>query len=164
MKMMTMLEALKELHELNEDRESPIKLSAYHTSKIKFSAFDIAKVDTGTTDGGMYGNGLYFTNDINLAKSWNNHGYLYKVELNFNNPYICKTEKDREKLGDILHSTIINNYNNHDTDELLKLGYDSIVSYNEPWDNGVSTEYFDQYVAFYNNQIKIIDCVEYGDE
>jgi len=141
---------------------------AYHGSSHKFNKFDISKVNTGHNDGGMWGPGLYFTESESLAKEWNDNGYLYKVQLTFQNPYICRNEEDREKLLELISDKRQRNtnYNYHNMTKFFDLGYDSIVSLNEEWDviKDGSKEYHNQYVAFKNDQIKILSCEKYNNE
>ena len=130
---------------------------AYHTSSKKFDKFDISKVNTGTNDGGMWGDGLYFTDSEKAAKIFNKSGYLYKVELKFEHPYICNNESERNKLMRFLKCQMKGDRNITDMKDFFEQGYDSIISNNEPWDNSKAN----QYIAFKNDQIKILEVTKY---
>lgn len=155
---------------LVEQSNDSYSIVAYHGSSHKFDKFDISKVNTGHNDGGMWGPGLYFTESESLAKEWNDSGYIYKVQLTFQHPYICKDEKDREKLLELIFGErqYDGDYNYHDMTKFFDLGYDSIVSLNEEWESTdgkkANKEYHDQYVAFKNDQIKILSCEKYNSE
>lgn len=147
--------------DLKENTTDNIKLIAYHSSPKKFNKFNLSNFDTGQGDGGMYGKGHYFTNSVDLAKSWNENGYLYKVELTFKHPYICKTNGDRDELSKLINSKLVNGKNTNDLTNLFNQGYDSIISYDEDWETDNGIKYFDQYVEFKDNQIKILDIEKY---
>ena len=130
---------------------------AYHGSPNKFDKFDMSKFNTRTRDNGMYGKGFYFTESPELAKTWNDSGYLYKVELNFKNPIILNSEKDRDEFYSKYAGDGTNNIL---TDKILKDGYDGIISNNEIWTGKLSGKH-NQYVVFDVNDIRIINVVEY---
>lgn len=143
------------------------KIIAYHGSANKFNHFDFSYIDNGTGDGGMYGPGFYFTESPELAKEWNEKGYLYKVELTFDNPYVLHGGSyENEKFSDLIHAEYDEeaDKNTNDMTDFFKAGYDSVVSLHEEWANPEDendVEYHDQYVAFKDGQIRILEVEEY---
>ena len=139
--------------------------TAYHSSKNEFDEFDFSKLNTGTGDGNMWGNGFYFCESPTFAKEWNDHGYLYKCRLTFKNPYVCETQDDRDELSDLINAQLDEDgMNTQDMTEFFDLGYDSVVSLNEEWndpDDEDDIEYHNQYVAFKKGQIKILSVSKY---
>lgn len=134
---------------------------AYHGSRNLFKYFDPNKLNTGVGDNGMWGPGFYFSESNSIAKSWFDHGYLYKCELKFNKPYIVDSEEERNRLGELLKLDYINGKNKWDMTDFFKAGYDSIISRYELWDNGKRKMKHHQYVMFSPNQIKILKVSKY---
>lgn len=157
--------------EWRDNNFNPNEIIAYHGSSKKFKNFDFSYINSGTGDGGMYGPGFYFTEDKELAKVWNESGYLYKVKLSFKKPFVCRNDKDREYLSDLIKSDYReesgNKVNVHNMKKFFSLGFDSIVSLSEEWEmwenpeDPRNIEYHDQYVSFKRGQIKIISVEEY---
>lgn len=156
---MDFIEAWKLLEKINR----PISLIAYHSSAKKFNKFDLSKVNTGTNDGGMFGKGMYFTESPELAKAWNDTGYLYKVKLNIKNPIILETDEDRENFFAEYSNRGINNIN---TEKIITNGFDGIISNNEIWTNPQNLDDItkhSQYVIFDTNDIEIIEVTQYSE-
>lgn len=140
------------------ENENAISIIGYHGSSHKFDEFDLDKAGSNT-DAGMYGKGIYFTDSIELAKQWNEHGYIYKCRLTFNNPFISKSTKDIDKYYDIVVEDDTLDINN-----LLKAGYDGLLSYDEEWKDPRNNEvvgYHNQYVCTDTSQIEILNIQEY---
>lgn len=143
------------------------EIIAYHSSPYNFNSFDFSHLNEGHGDGGMYGPGFYFTESPELARSWNEKGYLYKVRLTFNNPYVLYgNDKELEKFCELIHAEYDekSDKNINDMTDFFNKGYDSIVSLHEEWvspKNVKDIEYHDQYVAFKENQIKILKVIKY---
>ena len=146
-------------------KDSKECIIAYHGSNKKFDHFDFSYFNEGVGDGGMYGKGFYFCESPELAKSWHKHGYLYKCLLIFKNPFISKNNKDMDKLIELINAQLDeNDMNTNDMTEFFEEGYDSIISLNEEWndpDDETDVEYHNQYVAFEENQIKILNVSKY---
>ena len=156
---MDFIKAWKLLEKINR----PISLIAYHGSAKKFDKFDLSKVNTGTNDGGMFGKGIYFTESPELAKAWNDTGYLYKVKLNIKNPIILETDEDRENFFAEYSNRGINNIN---TEKIITNGFDGIISNNEIWTNPQNLDDItkhSQYVIFDTNDIEIIEVTQYSE-
>lgn len=128
-----------------------ITLKAYHGSNQKFSSFSKAKAN------GQYNDqlGFFFTNS-----KWDAGFYgdiVYHVILKFKKPYkVSWSQIDEELDGDRSISPW-----SFGIKTLVKKGYDSVIikadkksiAYGKEMDDH---EYqYDQYVAFYNEQIKI---------
>lgn len=140
------------------ENNNPVDIIAYHGSPSKFAKFDLSKAGSNT-DSGMYGKGIYFTNDLDLAKSWNDHGYLYKCKLKFNNPFISNNSGDISK-----YYKIIEYDNSLDIQKLIKAGYDGLISNNEEWTDPRTNRLkgiYNQYVCTNPNQIKILEITKY---
>ena len=155
-----LLEAIKQLNRLCEGKQT---LIGYHGSPKKFNKFELDKVDSGHGDGGMYGPGIYFTEDPELAKIWNEHGYLYKCKLTFDNPYVVNNG-DTEDIQELIKSDYKNNRNYNDMTDFFNQGYDSVVSNNETWEDPTGKnppEKHNQYVAFKPEQIQILSVEKY---
>ena len=143
---------------------APVKLIAYHGSPVLFNKFDKSKINSGTGDGNMYGPGFYFASAPALAKAWNKHGYLYKCELAFSNPYYALSGEDRDKLAELMKSQMVNGKNTWDMTEFFKAGYDGVISKNEKWETGNKNRpnvKHNQYVVYEPSQIKILKVGKY---
>ena len=158
----------KRLHEeklTEKDMNQPIQILGYHSSPVEFDHFDFSKIDTTTGDGGALGPGFYFGETSEFAKIWNEEGYLYICLLTFKHPYVCRNDKDREDLYKLIKAKLNDEGNNtQDMTDFFEQGYDSIISLNEKWDNPEDKKdikYHNQYVAFEDDQIKILKVKKY---
>ena len=144
-------------------------IQAYHGSSKLFENFDLSYLNKGKGDGGMYGPGFYFTEDTELAKIWNESGYLYLCQLHFDNPYVMYgTEEEHAAFTKLIKADFdeTTNQNTYDMTEFFRRGYDSVVSLSEKWENQegnrpVTYSFHDQYVAFFPEQIKILKVQRY---
>jgi hypothetical protein len=148
---MNIIETLQLLRE-----SEPNSVIAYHGSKNLFKYFDPSKLNTGVGDNGMWGPGFYFSESNSVAKSWFDHGYLYKCKLKFNKPYIVNSREQRDELSKLIKSEYINGKNRWDMTDFFKAGYDSIVSRYELWENNKRKMKHHQYIIFNPNQIEIL--------
>jgi hypothetical protein len=158
----------KETNDYSDFSQSVIKQDLYHGTYADFDEFDFEKIGTNTNNVGIFGNGMYFTNDSDLAENYirkdgnlakDGKGSVKVVKLNIKKPFDWSKTSEEEALklgfpkeriskGELLPIT--------DTKQILfftkKLkdnGYDGAVY---TYKNKVK-----EIVAFYPEQIKIIE-------
>ena len=120
----------------------------FHGSRSKFDHFSLKYF--GQSDAGMWGEGVYFTDQEEVAAQWGN--YLYRCNLHFHSPFIID-DGDMDRLNDFLS---LGNTTKECTDRLKELGYDSIISQGETWYVDGKTMTGDQYVIFDPKNIEIL--------
>lgn len=126
----------------------------YHGTPEKFDNFSLEQVGK-STDSGMFGNGIYFTDDLKEATTYskrgNKVGEVKEVILDLKKPYIIKTKADIPKI-DVPNETIEQmrvadkEYSRLFTEKLQKEGYDGVIDMMSPGSK--------QYVVFNPSQIK----------
>lgn len=62
-------------------------LILYHGTKKDFNEFDLRFFNSGSSDGGWLGYGIYLTNDYEYAESY---GDVLECKVNITNPYILE--------------------------------------------------------------------------
>lgn len=89
------IEALKgKLIESNEIfPNSKIDCIVYHGTNNNFDEFDIKH---RTKNGKMYGDGIYFTSDIEQAKKYTTNGTILKGYINIENPFYIGHQESLE--------------------------------------------------------------------
>ena len=141
---------------LHSYTQKPYSCIAYHGSATKFNSFNLRHF--GKTDDGMFGKGIYFTNNKSIANCFGENNYLYKCRITINNPYVIDntgtvngdSSPDAEQYY---------NMTNKDNSILEARGYDGIISKNEEW-TGTNTIIADQYIVFDPSQIEILEIIE----
>lgn len=126
----------------------------YHGTPEKFDNFSLEQVGK-STDSGMFGKGIYFTDDLKEATTYskrgNKVGEVKEVILDLKKPYIIKTKADIPEI-DVPMDTIEQmkvadkEYSRLFTEKLQKEGYDGVIDMMSPGSK--------QYVVFNPSQIK----------
>jgi hypothetical protein len=154
---------------LYEQYDGDIKdIVVYHGSDKAFTKFDSSFFAKGASDGILqYGHGFYFTDLEELAKKYGRH--VIKAHLDIKNPLeyneldtslydycLKKFSKLRDKSEYEIKMKIgtnhrilqfIQNAGYNTIDVLSELGYDGII---------IESDYANEYVAFYPEQIIIL--------
>lgn len=113
-------------------------LVCYHGSSNKFTEFSHDFLGTAS-DSGMYGDGFYFTDNIEDAKEYGD--IIYEVYLNMKNPLIIKgAEQDTELLinledgvEDLVPDELLDKYDENEldvmNDEILQKRRENLQKY-----------------------------------
>lgn len=132
-------------------------LVVYHGTELDFNEFNISRVGT-STDSGMWGQGFYFTDDINYANRYAKNKKLLQCYLSIKNPYYIKNKIDIPKikvpedtLDDLKNSD--KNYSKIFTKLLKDKGYDGVI---------ISLNGNNEFVVYNSNQIKSINAKEFN--
>lgn len=100
------IEAIDLYITLLEDKGAPYSknpfwkkpLHLYHGTNKEFDKFDLSKSGS-SNDHGMYGKGIYLTNNKNVAKAFGGkRGHIKQVETTFKNPLYIKNRKHEKQV------------------------------------------------------------------
>jgi hypothetical protein len=157
---------------LYENKEQDVKYIVFHSSNKKFNEFDSSKITN--LGGSLYGEGFYFTDNINYSKKFGN--YTYKCEITLNNPLILTNKQTKEQLINLLininllkndfntilelinsgaYTTAFRYIRKHISFNELKQKHDAVIGYAE---NGGK-----EYVVYNPENIRIIEMINDGD-
>ena len=139
---------------IKENTHNRIELPIlYHGTNNDFDDFDLKFFNSGSGDGGWLGEGMYFTNDYDYAKSFaDRDGVIISAKITLNNPYILTEYAYSINPTKLIRNLEVFN-SNQVTSKLEKMGYDGVLlTYEE--DNG---DIFYEVCVFNTSSIKIID-------
>lgn len=100
------IEAIDSYITLLEDKGAPYSknpywkkpLQLYHGTNKEFDKFDLSKSGS-SNDYGMYGKGIYLTNNKSVAKAFGGKGgHVKEIETNFKNPLYIKNIKHEKQV------------------------------------------------------------------
>lgn len=106
-------------------KEGKAKGVVFHGTKTDFSEFDFDKAGT-VTDTGSFGEGVYFTPDVEIAKAFSgDKGFIKTAKVELENPFVVNFEKNPETLGEVaLWDTLTSK---EITKRLKAKGHDGVV-------------------------------------
>lgn len=141
---------------LNEDINVK-DLVLYHGTKKDFNEFDLRFFNSGSSDGGWLGYGIYLTNDYKYAESY---GDVLECKVNISNSYILEDYLYSISPLKLMNKLGVDNSRGI-TKKLIDDGYDSVMlRYND----GEWYGDFIELCVFNPSDIKIIKRYEHGDE
>lgn len=129
-------------------------MTVYHGSKNKFNNFDYSFIRTNGTSEGI---GFYFTDNLDVAKTYGFEGFIYTISLNFkksmSNEKLTITKIQLKKFLKQLNKNILKS-NNNETDYLSN--YDDVEYYGleNVLNKAVELEY-----NYSNNDVDLISCI-----
>lgn len=119
-------EALKYVDNFNKNKDYQT-MSLYHGTNAKFEKFDYDHF--GQTDPGDYGQGIYLTNDKNIASKYGKD--IKQVEVKFKNPLVINSESDYQKHAEFFgdkYGEAKSLYNSKQRSvAIMKQGYDAVI-------------------------------------
>ena len=127
---MNLQEAFINLTESEVFPNSKIDSIVYHGTNNSFDKFDIKH---RTNNGKMYGNGIYFTSDLDYAKKYSRNNNIIKGYINIENPFYIGYQETLEyairrenpyEVADIYSKNTIDP--KKVTSYLISRGYDGI--------------------------------------
>jgi len=108
------------------------RYKVYHGSISKFKAFNYQNI--GIANGTESGRGLYFTDDMDYAKSYAKHGYLYHVTIEIKKLLIAeKRTIKRSEIAKILKGNLdmLDNWGDVDYEGLHTVFNRAVNAYDE---------------------------------
>mgnify|MGYP003307668622 CR=1 FL=1 len=151
-------------------RASDGRLIVFYHGSSSVGDIDVFDPNIKPVNGRIYGDGIYFTENLRAANSWSESGNIYEAYLNIERPFVVSTsEVVPENLKRILETKysvserflgntdsafnqlIVTTGSSNATDILKSLGYDGVLVTNE---NSNSIYTFHEVVVFDSNQIK----------
>lgn len=156
---------------LIENRIQGEKYIVFHSSNQKFNKFDESKITN--LGGDLYGEGFYFTDNLNYSRKFGH--YTYKCEIILNQPLNLTNSSTKEQLKYLLNRINLNkddyrtifeliNSNSYTTAfrymrkhisfNELKYIYDGAIGYADTHDGGK------EYVVYNPDKIRIIEMID----
>lgn len=112
----------------------------FHGTTHDFEAFDLAKI----ADGGAYGAGFYFSNDLSLGRTYSDGKDPVRASVKLDNPWIVDLDLDYVSDERRAQSRVFRNKGARD--RLIEQGYDGVL---------VKQGRYVEVVAYYPEQITI---------
>lgn len=157
---------------LIENQVQYVKYLVFHSSNKKFNEFDLSKITN--LGGDLYGEGFYFTDNINYSRKFGN--YTYRCKITINNPLNLTNKSTKEQLTNLLininlskndfntilelinssaYTTAFRYIRKHISFSALKQMYDGVIGYAE--------EGGKEYIVYNPENIRIIEMINNGD-
>jgi hypothetical protein len=127
--------------DLFEQKEEGFTANLYHGSSADFTEFDPSK----SAEGGAFGQGFYFSNDLGLAKVYSGDKDPYVAKVTLNNPWVV--DLDLDYFSDQRNVQIRVFRKKGSRDRLIADGYDGVL---------VKQGRYREVVAYYPEQIEMI--------
>lgn len=139
---------------------SPI---VYHGTNKKFNKFEKGFLGSGDNIG-FLGNGFYFTNDYETAKTYadSDVGSVLDFYIKLKNPYISDNWEHTSPFKEGSFARDLGIERGGETGHLKKMGHDGVISTDTEEFEATGDDYT-EYVVYSPNQIKSADLITYDD-